>query len=99
MPDKIRGYVLNDQGGETSYFEHTKDGAFNGKAPQGVTWDTPTFRVTGRIIAGGEITAKSGVGATTTDAGEVSVSTHRHPQGNDSRGDREQDTGVPISGT
>jgi len=108
--DKIRGYVLNEQGQEQSYFEHTKDGQFKIKAPKQVFIDTPILKVTGKIISSGEITAKTGVSALTysdTDVGveqhaasdSISMSTHRHPQGNDSRGDREQDTGVPISGT
>ncbi len=99
--DKIRGSVLSAQGSETSYFEHSKDGEFKGKAPKGVLWETPTFRVTGRLIAGGEITAKSGIGlgADPQDTGEINFSTHRHPQGNDSRGDREEDTGVPLAGS
>jgi hypothetical protein len=115
--DKIRGYVLDQNGKETSYFEHTKEGQHNIKAPQGMRFETPSLTVTGKIIAGGEITAKGGVGASAAgvDAdgvdtagidtideyaeGSVSMSTHRHPQGNDSRGDRQQDTGVPISGT
>jgi hypothetical protein len=84
--DKIRGYVLNEQGSETSYFEHTKDGAFNGKAPQGVTWDAPFIRCTG------EVTAKY-------NDDNISLTTHRHPQDNDSRGDREQDTRKPLIGS
>jgi hypothetical protein len=84
--DKIRGYVLDDQGRETSYFEHTKDGAFNGKAPQGVTWDAPFIRCTG------EVTAKY-------DGGKVSLSTHTHSQPNDSKGDSEQETRSPTAGT
>lgn len=84
--DKIRGSVLNAEGSETSFFEHTKDGAFNGKAPQGVTWDAPFIKCTG------EITAKY-------DSGSVSLSTHTHSQPNDSRGDAEQETRRPTTGT
>lgn len=63
--DKIRGEVLEAGGTVKAYFEMTKDGAFNGKAPQGVTWDAPFIHCTG------EITAKTG-------GDNVSLSTHRH---------------------
>lgn len=84
--EKIRGYVLDAQGQETSYFEHTRSGAFNGKAPQGVTWDAPYIRCTGEIIA-------------KYNDNNIHLSTHKHTQPNDSRGDTEQDTRAPIQGS
>jgi len=108
--DKIMGTVLDENGKETSYFEHTKDGYFRVKAPKEILLDTPLVKITGKIVASGEITAKvSGTvqadGTVIPDeddragGGSVSMSQHRHPQGNDSRGDKELDTGVPISGS
>lgn len=48
------------------------------------------LEVTGGATFGGNVTAQSGV------SGQVDLLHHVHPQGNDSHGDVEQDTGPPI---
>lgn len=49
--------------------------------------------VTGNLNVSGEVTAKAGT------AGSVGLSTHRHAQPNDSRGDVEAPTAAPTAGT
>lgn len=61
-------------------------------APGNLTITAPTVTINGLLNVTGEITAKHG-------GNSVTVSEHQHPQGPDSHGDTEQDTGAPVPGT
>jgi hypothetical protein len=51
------------------------------------------------VASGGDLRALQGVFGNYGGAGQVGLETHIHPQGVDSHGDTEQDTGAPIPGT
>lgn len=112
--DHIKSYVLDSGGKEQSYSEHTKQGELKAKFPKNTTYDTPQFHITGdllvdgKIIAGGEITAKAprafnaeGVWShdespeAQASGNNIALSQHVHAQPPDSRGDQEKDTSVP----
>lgn len=59
---------------------------------------TPTFRINGNLVVEGGTAEVTGDISANVGAGVVTLGTHIHPQGNDSHGDTEQDTGPPIPG-
>lgn len=51
------------------------------------------------VASGGDLRAAQGVAAGYGGADQVNLLTHIHPQGPDSHGDTEQDTGAPVPGS
>ena len=59
---------------------------------------TPLFKINGSLSVEGGTANVTGDITANVGAGPVTLGTHIHPQGNDGRGDTEQDTGPPIPG-
>lgn len=67
-------------------------------SPGMIEVETPLFKIKGNLSVEGGSAEVTGDISANVGAGVVTLGTHVHPQGNDSHGDTEQDTGPPIPG-
>ena len=81
---------MSMQAEDGSNYIYVENGAIKIKATNTITIESPDNRIVGPLDVSGIITAPE------LTAGGTSYTTHIHPQGSDSDGDAEQDTGVPI---
>lgn len=96
LPRKLSPAISTDstqlRADDGTYYVELKAALLTLKHPTKVTIDSPIASFTGQIQAAGEVTAKY-------SGSSVTLSGHKHKQGNDSHGDTEVDTDAPTAGT